>query len=99
MMVGSGNLVHSRGAMNPSPDNQGFDWAQRFDDRASALLLDDPADAVRLKDDADFSAAVPTPDHFIPLLYFAGLASGDDSVEVLTDGLAYGAISMTSYTV
>ncbi|MGH9027581.1 MAG: hypothetical protein ACRDWD_15915 [Acidimicrobiia bacterium] len=41
---------------------------------------------------------MPTPDHFIPLLYVAGLAAaGNRSCDVLTEGCAMGSLSMTSY--
>ena len=100
LVVGSGNVVHNLGAVEWSMTDQGFDWAQRFDDLARTQLLDDPAGVLRLPEDRDYRASVPTPDHFLPLMYFAGLAArGGDGVEVLTDGCAYGALSMTSYAI
>ena len=52
----------------------GFDWAQRFDDDAREHMLDDPTEVAGLDAHRDFRRAAPTPDHFIPLLYLAGLA-------------------------
>lgn len=98
LILASGNVVHNLGAMDWRLDT-GFDWARRFDDAARELMLSQPSDAVRLGGHADFRAAVPTPDHFIPSLYLAGLASAsDDEVDVLVDGYSYGSLSMTAYT-
>jgi 4,5-DOPA dioxygenase extradiol len=77
----------------------GFDWAQRFDEDARAVMLDDPTEVAALTEHADFAAAVPTPDHFIPLLYLAGLAGdASRSPDVLVDCYAAGSLSMTAYT-
>ena len=100
LILGSGNVVHNLAGMDPTLGDQAFDWAQRFDDQARTQVLTSPADAVRLREHPDYAAAVPTPDHFLPLLYFAGVAGAHgDGVDTLTDGCAYGSLSMTSYTV
>ncbi|PZS28423.1 MAG: 4,5-DOPA dioxygenase extradiol [Pseudonocardiales bacterium] len=100
LIIGSGNVVHNLAGTNPRLPDTGFDWAQRFDEQAKELMLDDPAEVARLDGHPDFRHAVPTPDHFLPLLYVAGLAAaGDTRPEILIDGYAYGSLSMTAYTV
>jgi 4,5-DOPA dioxygenase extradiol len=99
LVIASGNVVHNLRAVNWALADDGFEWAQRFDEDAKAQMLSDPTEVARLDAHRDYQAAVPTPDHFIPLLYLAGLAgTAADSVEVLVDGYAYGSLSMTAYT-
>lgn len=99
LVVTSGNIVHNLRGMDPGLSDAGFDWAQRFDDAASAQLLDSPAEVATLDAHRDYALAVPTPDHFIPFLYFAGIASAStDSVDTLVSGYTYGSLSMTAYT-
>ena len=98
LIAGSGNVVHHLGMVDWSQPDAGADWAQRFDDDAAALLLSDPADVVGLQSHSDYDLAAPTPEHFIPLLYFAGCAvASGETPEVLVDGYAYGSLSMASY--
>lgn len=99
LVVASGNVVHNLRGMNWQLTDDGYDWAQRFDEDAKERMLSDPTDVARLDAHRDYRNAVPTPDHFIPLLYLAGLAgAAADDVEVLVDGYAYGSLSMTAYT-
>jgi 4,5-DOPA dioxygenase extradiol len=99
LVIASGNVVHNLRAVNWALADDGFEWAQRFDEDAKAQMLSDPTEVARLDAHRDYQAAVPTPDHFIPLLYLAGLAgTAADGVEVLVDGYAYGSLSMTAYT-
>jgi 4,5-DOPA dioxygenase extradiol len=99
LVLGSGNVVHNLRAVDWSKTEVGFDWAHRFDDAARATMTGHPKDAPALRDHADYRLAAPTPDHFIPLLYIAGLASASKEVaQVLVDGYALGSLSMTSFT-
>ena len=99
LVVASGNVVHNLGGIDWRRPDEGFDWAQRFDEDAKEVMGGAPAKVLDLQSHGDFRTAVPTPDHFIPLLYLAGLAAADDdTTSVLVDGYAYGSLSMTAYT-
>jgi 4,5-DOPA dioxygenase extradiol len=100
LVIASGNVVHNLGGMDPKQPHRGFNWAQRFDERAKELMAQAPAEVATLDRHRDFDLAVPTPDHFIPLLYLGGLAGASGrSAQVLVDGYVYGSLSMTAYTV
>jgi len=99
LIIGSGNVVHNLRALDPRLEENGFDWAHRFDDDARAFMTSDPARVVSLDAHPDARRAVPTPDHFIPLLYLAGLADAAGAcTATLVEGYALGSLSMTSYT-
>ena len=98
LIIGSGNIVHNLRAIDFGQPDAGFDWALRFDAAARERLQNSPTDVATLDAHADFGNAVPTPDHFLPLLYVAGLA-GDEPLDLLVDGHAAGSISMAAYTV
>jgi 4,5-DOPA dioxygenase extradiol len=102
LVVASGNVVHNLRGMDWSRKDEGFDWARRFDEAATERMTHDPTEFAALDAHGDFRLAVPTPDHFVPALYLAGLASvadrQHDSVSVLVDGCAYGSLSMTAWT-
>ena len=98
MIVASGNVVHNLRRVQWSAPDAAFDWAERFDDAVVQQLAEAPADMLKLAEHADYESAVPTPDHFIPLLYLAGLAAQQNaSLPVLLRGYAMGSISMTCY--
>ncbi|MEB3022137.1 4,5-DOPA-extradiol-dioxygenase [[Mycobacterium] crassicus] len=99
LVLASGNIVHNLARIDWRRPDTGYRWARAFDDAARELMTTSPADLAGLQSHPDFAVAVPTPDHFIPLLYLAGLAASDRSTtDVLVDGYAMGALSMTAYT-
>ena len=96
MVMASGNIVHNLRRIQWRERDLAFDWAERFDDAAVEQLARDPGNILRLMDHPDYEMAVPTPDHFIPLLYIAGMAAAEGSTpEILLRGYAMGSISMT----
>ncbi|MHB8925502.1 MAG: 4,5-DOPA-extradiol-dioxygenase [Coriobacteriia bacterium] len=98
VIVGSGNLVHNLRRVDWAKPEEGFEWARRFDATACDVMFTAPGDLARLQRDSDYPMAAPTPDHFIPLLYIAGLAAASGrKPELLVDGFAYGSISMAAY--
>jgi 4,5-DOPA dioxygenase extradiol len=98
MIVASGNVVHNLQLLQRDQRDLAYDWAQRFDDAVVEQLADEPAEVLRLSGHRDYGAAVPTPDHFIPMLYVAGLAAADGTkAKALVRGHAMGSISMTCF--
>ncbi|MFD0556483.1 4,5-DOPA dioxygenase extradiol [Stackebrandtia endophytica] len=97
LIIGSGNIVHNLRTVDFAQSDSGYDWARRFDDRAREVLEADPTGVAALDGDPDFRRAVPTPDHYLPLLYIAGLADARP-LDLLVDGHVAGSISMSAYT-
>jgi 4,5-DOPA dioxygenase extradiol len=99
LILGSGNVVHNLGRMDPSRPRSGFDWAERFDRDSRAVLTEDPGSILSLSSHADFRMAVPTPDHYLPVVFIAGLAGeARSALDVVVDGCVYGSLSMAAYS-
>ena len=97
LIAGSGNLVHNLhayagGRHVPDP----YDWAIRFEKEARELLL--AGDHMRLvKYEAlgrDARLSIPTPDHYLPLLYVIGTRQQGEPVIFPVEGMDGGSISM-----
>jgi 4,5-DOPA dioxygenase extradiol len=99
LIVGSGNVVHNLHAYAwGTHPVEPFDWAVRFEDRARALLL--AGDDAPLVDyealGPDAILAVPTPEHYLPLLYVIATRREGERTQFPVEGFDGGSISMLS---
>jgi 4,5-DOPA dioxygenase extradiol len=102
LIVGSGNLVHNLHTFAwGRHDAEPFGWALRFETQARQMIEAGEArsllDYERLGRDARLS--VPTPDHYLPLLYILGARQGDDAVAFPVEGIDGGSVSMLAVQV
>jgi 4,5-DOPA dioxygenase extradiol len=98
LIIGSGNVVHNLGRIQWGSEGRGFDWANSFDIDTRNIMRTNPAALSTVTQHEAFSLAVPTPDHFLPLAYIAGIAATTDAaVSVFNDERTMGSLSMTSY--
>ena len=97
-ILGSGNVVHNLRRIDWSYGDRGFDWADRFDMNVRDVMTSQPAALERVQQARDYALAVPTPDHFLPLAYIAGLCSAaGESARPFAEARTLGSLSMTSY--
>jgi 4,5-DOPA dioxygenase extradiol len=97
LIMGSGNVVHNLGILDFSLDG-GFDWAYEFDDFITDRILErDYASILQYRENAAARLAVPTTEHFDPLLYVLGATSETDTVTMYNKACIAGSVSMTSY--
>jgi 4,5-DOPA dioxygenase extradiol len=98
LVMGSGNIVHNLRLMDRSLQGIGPEWATRYDAMVQRYVHNGDEQAlVEYERQPDSDLAVPTPDHYLPLLYSVGLRRNDDACEVVVDGLDLGCVSMTAF--
>lgn len=101
LIVGSGNIVHNLRLVdypNFDKDNYGYEWAIEAREVVNNYLLD--ANFKPLleyeKQSKAMRIAIPTPEHFLPLIYTLGLKDKKDELYLFNDKLVAGSLSMTS---
>jgi len=100
LVIGSGNMVHNLRmvAWDKLNLDYGFDWALQINDRFKELIADgDHGRLIKYQQlGREALLAVPTPEHYLPLLYTLGLASTNDEVTFFNDKPVGGSLTMTS---
>jgi len=101
LIIGSGNIIHNLGLVdwqNFDKDNYGFDWAIEAQNKINQWVLDGNYQPVISynKQIRAIQLAVPTPDHYLPLIYALGLKVETDKTDFFNDKMVAGSLSMTS---
>ena len=101
LIIGSGNIVHNLRRVdfqNFDKEDYGYDWA--IEARAKINQHITSGDFQPLidydKQGTAFQLAIPTPEHYLPLLYSLGLKQKDEDLSLFNDKLVAGSLSMTS---
>jgi 4,5-DOPA dioxygenase extradiol len=101
LIIGSGNIVHNLRLVdfyNMDVDNYGFDWAIEAREKVNSYLLDGNFQALidYEKHGQALQLAIPTPEHYLPLIYTLGLKEKQEELSLFNDKLLGGSLSMTS---
>jgi 4,5-DOPA dioxygenase extradiol len=99
LIVGSGNLVHNLHAYAwGGHPREPYDWAVRFEEAAKQLMLAGDIKSMASYETLGKDAAlcIPTPDHFLPLLYVLGTRQHGEPIGFPVEGVDGGSISMLS---
>lgn len=102
LIIGSGNIVHNLRNMDWSNINANpFDWAEAFDEKVKQNL--DKGDYQALVNYQTMGKlaqmAVPSNDHYLPMLYTLGLSDNNEELDYLFEGIQYGSISMRCFKI
>ncbi|WP_346855752.1 4,5-DOPA dioxygenase extradiol [uncultured Draconibacterium sp.] len=100
LVVGSGNLVHNLQMVDwrNLNENYAFDWAQEASSKMNEYILSgNHKELINFsKQGRAFQLSVPTPEHFLPLLYALALQEKTDEINLFNDQPLGGSLSMTS---
>ena len=101
LIIGSGNMVHNLGMVawdRLSDADYGYHWALEARDKMNNFILnDDHKSLINFKSQGRvFELAIPTPEHFLPLLYTLAMKDENEKVTLFNDKAIAGSLTMTS---
>lgn len=98
LIIGSGNMVHNLRILNWSQPESAYDWAVEMDETFKKLILEGNHQSLIQYEQLGPAAklAIPTPEHYLPLLYTLALQDKNEAVSLFNTKRVMGSISMTS---
>ena len=104
LIVGSGNMVHNLGMVawdKMNEPNFAFDWATEANEKMKSFIQDgnhQPLLDFKTQGKA-FDLAIPTPDHYYPMLYALALQEKNEGLKFFNDKAVMGSLTMTSFSI
>jgi 4,5-DOPA dioxygenase extradiol len=98
LVIGSGNIVHNLREADLELACDGFEWAIEADEVMKAKIRAGDHSALCAPETLGRAVglAIPSPEHYYPLLYVLGMQTPEDNLTIFNEALAYGAVTMTS---
>jgi Uncharacterized conserved protein len=100
LIVGSGNIVHNLRTLDWYKINSEFayDWAEEANEKVKKFILSGDSQGLinYRKQGSAFEMSIPTPEHYIPLIYAMALKESTDDISIFNDKTIAGSLSMTS---
>lgn len=101
LIIGSGNMVHNLGVLawdKLNTDNFAYDWAIEASEKMKKFILaDDHKSLINFKSQGKaFDLAIPTPEHYLPLIYALALKEKNEQISLFNDKAVAGSLTMTS---
>ena len=104
LIIGSGNMVHNLGLVawdKLNADSYGYDWAIEANEKMKKFILNgdhQPLINYKLQGKA-FDLAIPSPEHYLPMLYALALKEEGEKVTLFNDKAVAGSLTMTSFKI
>lgn len=101
LIIGSGNITHNLRMVDWHSPNSGYDWAEAAEAKLLPLIADNQGEQLSnyTQLGREVQLAVPTPDHFIPMLYALGAREAAENVQFFNNQFVMGSLSMTSFLI
>ncbi len=101
LIIGSGNMVHNLGLVSWEKINEpgfGYDWALEANEKMKKYILsNDHKSLIDYKSQGkEFNLAIPTPEHYLPMLYALALKEENETIKIFNDKPIAGSLTMTS---
>ncbi len=101
LIIGSGNIVHNLGLIDFDIDSKPFAWAVKFDEMVKQCLVSGDHKSLinYLELGKEAAYAVPTQDHYLPMIYAIGLQRKGEPLKFIHEGFQNGSVSMRAFKI